>query len=98
MSEVVGPVHFRSGSEPPFLGYELTQEKDFSEATAQKIDDEVRRIISEAEEVTNTILKDNRAALEGLANALLVEETLEKEAVDALVKDAEKTHANLEQS
>lgn len=87
MSDLIGPVHFRIGSEHPFLGYELTQEKDFSEATAQKIDDEVHRIITEAEALTNQTLADNKAVLQKLATTLLKEETLDKDAIDALVKE-----------
>ncbi|MCW8196610.1 ATP-dependent zinc metalloprotease FtsH [Proteobacteria bacterium 005FR1] len=87
MSELIGPVHFRIGAEHPFLGYELTQEKDFSEDTARKIDEEVHRIIAEAEAQTDKTLTDNKAALEKLAGALLEQETLDKEAVDALLKD-----------
>lgn len=88
MSDVIGPVHFRSGSEHPFLGYEITQEKDFSEATAQKIDEEVRRIIAEAEALTLKTLTDNRAALERLVERLLEVETLDRAAIDALVGEA----------
>lgn len=71
------------------MGYELTQEKDFSEATAQKIDDEVRRLVFDAEALANQTLEKHRPALEKLSAALLDQETLEKEAVDALVRDAE---------
>jgi cell division protease FtsH len=88
MSDVIGPVHFRIGSEHPFLGYELTQEKDFSEATAQKIDDEVRRIISEAEALTDKTLADNKPALQSLVSALL-----DKATVDELVKSATNTES-----
>lgn len=91
MSDVIGPVHFRIGSEHPFLGYELTQEKDFSEATAQKIDEEVHRIITEAETLTDKTLMDNKAVLKKLSLALLKEETLDREAVDALLESAKET-------
>ncbi|MEX1033114.1 MAG: ATP-dependent zinc metalloprotease FtsH [Cellvibrionaceae bacterium] len=87
MSEVIGPVHFHIGNEHPFLGYELTQEKDFSEDTARKIDEEIYRIISEAEARTEKTLRENKAALQTLTNALLEKETLDKDAVDQLLGD-----------
>lgn len=93
MSDLIGPVHFRVGSEHPFLGYELTQEKDFSEDTAKKIDEEVRRIIGTAEERTNRVLEENRAALERLSEALLERESLDRDAVDELLGDILKTES-----
>lgn len=87
MSELIGPLHFRTGSEHPFLGYELTQEKDFSEDTARKIDNEVQRIILEAQARTEKTLKENRAALGKLADGLLEKETLDKAAIDLLLQE-----------
>lgn len=84
MSDTIGPVHFHVGSEHPFLGYELTQDKDFSEDTARKIDEEVRRIISEAEKVCEDALVSNRNKLDRLIEALLEKETLDSEAIAAL--------------
>lgn len=87
MSDVIGPVHFRIGSEHPFLGYELTQERDFSEDTAKKIDEEVRRIIGSAEERTDRVLRENREALERLTQVLLEKEALDRQEVDSLLAD-----------
>jgi len=84
MSDVLGPVHFKTGAEHPFLGYELTQEKDFSEATAREIDEEVRRIIGEAEQRAITTLTSHKNALSTLSTALLEHETLDKQAIDKL--------------
>jgi len=84
MSETIGPVHFHMGSEHPFLGYELTQDKDFSDDTARKIDEEVRRIISEAEKVCEDTLVKNREKLDRLIEALLEKETLDSESISAL--------------
>jgi len=85
MSELLGPVHYHLGSEHPFLGYDITQEKDFSETTAQRIDEEIRRLITEAEQRTIDILTVNRAGLQQLVDALLVYETLDADAVRAAV-------------
>jgi len=86
MSDKIGPVHFKTGSEHPFLGYELTQEKDFSEDTARKIDEEVRRIVSEAEQLAIRTLETNRATLQKLIDALLQKETLDRPALDSLLE------------
>jgi len=88
MSELIGPVHFKTGSEHPFLGYELTQEKDFSEDTATKIDQEVHRIIDQAEQLAFNTLKQNEAALRKLVEALLEKETLDKKAIDNLLGES----------
>lgn len=85
MSEVLGPVHFRTGAEHPFLGYELTQEKDFSEATAREIDEEVRRIVGLAELQAISALTTYKEQLEVLVAELLKTETLDKPAIDQLL-------------
>lgn len=85
MSEVLGPVHFRTGAEHPFLGYELTQEKDFSEATAREIDEEVRRIVGLAELQAISALTTYKEQLEVLVAELLKTETLDKPTIDQLL-------------
>jgi len=87
MSEKLGPVHFHLGAEHPFLGYEMTQEKDFSEDTARRIDEEVRRLVVEAERRTMSLLEKNRAGLQRLVDALLARETLDKNAINELLKE-----------
>lgn len=85
MSDLIGPVHFHIGNDHPFLGYEITQEKDFSEATAKTIDDEVRRILTAAEQLATAVLSDNLEALQKLVEALLLQETLDKNDLDTLI-------------
>jgi cell division protease FtsH len=85
MSEALGPVHFHIGSEHPFLGYEITQEKDFSEDTARKIDEEIYRIICQAEKLATATLEQNKPSLEKLIAELLRQETLDKKAIDELL-------------
>lgn len=91
MSEALGPVHFRTGSEHPFLGYELTQEKDFSDDTARRIDEEVSRLLSEAETLASKTLKERRADMDKLVEALLQKETLDRQALDELLAGSEKS-------
>jgi cell division protease FtsH len=64
----------------------MAQQKDFSEHTAKLIDEEIRRIITEAEADTYQLLKDNRDKLDALAQALLKNETLEKAEVDRILQ------------
>jgi cell division protease FtsH len=77
MSEKLGPVAFRRGEEHIFLGREMTQARDFSEHTAQIIDDEIRKLVKEIEEKVTSLLTQHREQLMELAEALLEKETLE---------------------
>ena len=76
MSEL-GPLAFGKKEEQVFLGREISQNRDFSEDTAIKIDLEVKRIISEQYERAKKILGENRQAMENLTQALLEHETLD---------------------
>ncbi len=86
MSEKLGSVAFRQGDPHPFLGREMAEQRDYSEHTAQLIDDEIRRIVSEGEERAESTLRDHRGELDSLARALLAEETLTNEEIDALLQ------------
>lgn len=85
MSERLGPVTFKQGEEHPFLGRELTEPKDFSEHTAQVIDEEVQGILRDLERKAEGVLKPNRDKLDALANGLIEHETLDKKEVDELL-------------
>jgi cell division protease FtsH len=76
MSDAVGPVAVlpRDGSGPLLPGV-----AEVSPQTQKLVDDEVRRIVAEAHEQVVTLLKENRARLDGLADALLEHETLDEE-------------------
>jgi cell division protease FtsH len=82
MSEKIGPVTFKIGEEHPFLGRELTEPKDFSESTAKIIDEEIQTVIKSMESKSETLLSKNRLKLDALAEALLENETLEKNQID----------------
>jgi cell division protease FtsH len=73
----LGPLAFGKKEEQIFLGREIAQHRDFSEDTAIKIDQEVKRIISEQYEVAKKILSENKQAMEDLTQALLERETLD---------------------
>jgi cell division protease FtsH len=72
----MGPVAFRADEEQPFLGYSLTQGKDYSEATAAGIDAEVRKLLEERHEAVKTLLESKRVELDNLATTLLKSESL----------------------
>lgn len=65
----------------------MTRERPYSDETAKLIDKEVETLIKEAAERAEIVLKANRKSLDALAEALLKEETLEEEAVDAILSD-----------
>ncbi|MGM0633473.1 MAG: ATP-dependent zinc metalloprotease FtsH, partial [Pseudomonadota bacterium] len=88
MSEALGPVHFSLGDEHPFLGYELTQTRDYSEASARQIDEEVKRIVAGAEQRCRDLLTAHRDSLDRLVEALLERETLDRRAIDQLLGTA----------
>jgi cell division protease FtsH len=85
MSEKLGPVAFRRGEEHIFLGREMAQARDFSEHTAQLIDDEVRKLVGELEKKAQEVLLEHREQLDTLAEALLHQEVLEADQIQALV-------------
>ena len=84
MSEKIGPVAFRRGEEHIFLGREMAQQRDFSEHTAQIIDDEVCALLKTVEQEIVTLLEQHRTQLESLASALLEKETLEADEIQAI--------------
>ncbi len=89
MSEKIGPVAFRRGEEHIFLGREMTQQRDFSETTAQIIDDEICALLKGIEKEVVLLLEQHRDRLDSLAAALLERETLESSEIKALLGDRE---------
>jgi cell division protease FtsH len=86
----MGPLGFRDGEAHPFLGRELTEPRSYSEATAQLIDQETRRFLREAEQATTQLLKAHNGDLQKLIDALLEQESLDHEAILALLAMPEK--------
>lgn len=85
MSDILGPVAFGQEDEPIFIGKEIAQHKDYSEATAQAIDNEVKHIIDECYQDAQAILKENRDKLEKLADTLFEKETLDDSEIRELL-------------
>jgi cell division protease FtsH len=85
MSERLGPRTFGRKEEMVFLGREISEQRNYSEKVAEEIDEEVRRIVDEAHQRATSILQEHRAKLDRLAKRLIEEETLEGEALEALL-------------
>jgi cell division protease FtsH len=81
----LGPRTFGNKEEMIFLGRQINEERDYSEHTAEAIDAEVTRLISDARATAEVVLKKNRATLDKLVAELLVKETLEREEFEKLV-------------
>ncbi|MEP7039543.1 MAG: ATP-dependent zinc metalloprotease FtsH [Acidobacteriota bacterium] len=73
----LGPLTFGKKEEQIFLGREISQHRDYSEDTAIKIDQEVKKIIAEQYEIARKVILENADAMVRLAEALLVKETLD---------------------
>jgi cell division protease FtsH len=86
MSERLGRVRYEGNDQEIFLGHQVTQSRNISEATANLIDEEVRRIIEEAEDNANRILEEHIDQLHALANALLEYETLSGEEARQVIR------------
>jgi len=85
MSEKLGPVDFGSRREHIFLGREIQEQKNYSEATAQLIDSEIRRLVEEAEQEATRLLRENMDKLHRLAAALLEKEILDGDEIDQII-------------
>lgn len=85
MSDRLGPMAFRQGEEHVFLGKEIQEPRDFSEGTAQMIDEEVQRLLREADERAFQILEERRDELARLVEALLQKEELLKEEIEEIL-------------
>jgi cell division protease FtsH len=79
MSEKLGPMMFGQKEEMIFLGREISEQRDYSEAVAQEIDSEVRAIVTWAYDEARQLIRENRDKLEIVAQRLLEVETLDSE-------------------
>jgi len=86
MSDKLGPLSFGSKDDEVFIGRDFAKRRDYSEATAQEIDDEIRRVVLEAEKKATDLLSKNIDKLELLAEALLEKEILDGAEIDEILK------------
>ena len=85
MSDAMGPLTFGKKEEQIFLGREIAQRQDYSEDTAIRIDQEVKRFVLENYGRARRILEEKRDVLYKMADELLVREVLDGEQVRRLV-------------
>ncbi|HEV3136979.1 MAG TPA: ATP-dependent zinc metalloprotease FtsH, partial [Pirellulales bacterium] len=85
MSKRLGPVAYRTSEEHPFLGKEIYEQREFSEHSAQLIDEEVARILHEAADRASKLLDAHRSQLETLAHALEEHEVLDEAEIEQLL-------------
>ena len=88
MSDKVGPINLGRGEEHPFLGRELSLPKRYSEEMAWLMDQEIQKMIIDAESKATEILTGKRHTLDALAEALIKEETLGKAEVEKIILDS----------
>ena len=86
MSDRLGPRTFGKTEEMVFLGREIAETRNYSEKIAEEIDDEVRRLIEEAQERARSLLREKRPVLEKLVAVLMEVETLEGETLHRLLR------------
>ncbi len=89
MSDKLGPLRYSANEEEIFLGHSVTQQKNISEATAETIDSEVRRIIDEADAWARELINGHLDQLHAIAQALLEYETLTGDELKVLMRGEE---------
>ena len=85
MSENLGPMVYAEKEGEVFLGKSVTKSQQISEATMQKVDQEIRRIIDQQYALAQKIITDNRDKMEAMAHALLEWETIDSDQIDDIM-------------
>ena len=85
----LGPMTFGKKEEQIFLGREIAQHRDYSEDTAIKIDEEVRKLVNNGYNVAKELIEANKDVLERIAKALIEREVLDAAEIKMLVEDQE---------
>jgi cell division protease FtsH len=84
MSGALGPVQYGQKEELIFLGREISEQRDYSEAVAEQIDGEVRKIVDESYQLARKLLTQYREQLDAVATKLLEVETITREEFEAV--------------
>lgn len=87
MSDILGPRTFGNKEEMIFLGREITEQRDYSEKIAEKIDEEISGFITRATKMAEEIISSKRAMIDKVVKELLEKETIEKERFEELMKE-----------
>ncbi len=85
MSDRIGPLSLRTGESEIFLGRDIAREPRFSNKTMEIIDDEVRKLVEDARTHALTLLGDNLAFLNTMADALVERENLDSEEIELIM-------------
>ena len=85
MTEALGPMVYAENEGEVFLGRSVTKTNNMSEATLQKVDSEVRRIIDQQYALARKLIEDNQDKMHAMANALLEWETIDVEQLDDIM-------------
>ena len=93
MSDKLGPLTFGKKDEQIFLGREISRHKDYSEKTAQDIDEEVKGIVFNAYRVAKTLLQEKFDLLDAFAKKLLEKETMDGPEIDLMIQEFETAKA-----
>jgi cell division protease FtsH len=91
MTEALGPMVYTENEGEVFLGRSVTKTTSISEATMQKVDTEVRRIVDQQYGLAMKILSENEKEIHALVDALLKWETIDREQIDAIMAGKEPT-------
>ena len=98
MSEVLGPITFgRRQDTQVFLGRDISRDRNYSEEVAYSIDKEVRRLIEDAYEKTENMLREHLDKLHVIAAALIEKETLEASELEQLMQEGKITEKPVEE-
>jgi len=89
MSDKLGPLNYGAKEEEIFLGREIQRHKDYSEKTAEEIDEEIRKIVSTSMSRAEKILRDNIDVLHKLSKELLERESLDSSEIDTIINGGE---------
>jgi cell division protease FtsH len=90
MSDRLGPMKYGSPEGEVFLGKDYTQHTDYSDDVASAIDEEVRRLITQAHEEARVIITTHREALDRMAAELIEKETVDGDEIAAIFHDVPK--------
>ena len=85
MSDTLGPLSYAKGEEQIFLGREIAHNRDYSEETARKIDEEISNLVNRSYAKAKSVLEENMDILKRLADLLLEKETVMGEELDELI-------------
>jgi len=90
MSEKIGPVSLSEDEEILFLGRDLFNEKKYSEKIAQEIDEEIRKLMINAESNAFKIINSNKKLLDEIAKKLMTNESIERKEFEEMISSYNK--------